>query len=413
MDIIEIAKKIENENGRLYQVGGSLRDQIMERENHDEDYCVTSISFDEFITLFPEAIVRGKSFQVFDLEGKEFAIARKERKAGLGHKEFEIITDKNITIEEDLARRDITVNAIAKDVLTGEIIDPFNGIEDIKNKVIRATTQSFKEDPLRVYRVARFSSSLEFSVEENTVKMMEELKNELNTLSKERVFEEFKKALTTSKPSIFFEVLKKANVLDIHFKEIYKLIGALQPVKYHPEGDSYVHTMEVVDRVAEMTDKLPIRFAGLVHDLGKGTTPKNEYPHHYGHDKRGVEQVKRLSNRLNVPTIWEKCGIVSSREHMLAGIFFDMKTEKQVDLIERVEKTSLGLEGLQIVVNADKGNRKEKEEISFYSIGKECLEEIDGKYIKEKYGIDETAGIVFKERLHEERVKWLREEKKK
>ena len=156
-----------------------------------------------------------------------------------------------------------------------------DGVKDIENKIIRATSKSFREDPLRVYRVARFASELNFKVEQETIKMMYELKKELSTLSKERVFCEFRKALKTNKPSIFFNILREANVLDIHFKEIYNLIGSLQPLEHHPEGDSYNHTMITVDNSVKLTDNLLIRYACLVHDLGKGLTPKEMYPHHY------------------------------------------------------------------------------------------------------------------------------------
>lgn len=203
-------------------------------------------------------------------------------------------------------RRDITINSIAKDVLTGEIIDPFGGIEDLNNGIIRATTSSFIEDPLRVYRVARFAANLNFKVEPKTIKMMKSLKEELTSLSKERVFTEFKKALEADKPSIFFEVLNKADVLDVHFKEIYDLIGALQPEKYHPEGDSFNHTMLALDNSTRLTMKAEIRFCTLVHDLGKGRTPKEMYPHHYGHEKRGVEPLKKLCKRIGVPNAWYK-----------------------------------------------------------------------------------------------------------
>ena len=316
MGIERIAKIIEQNSGRLYLVGGAVRDSLLNRPIYDEDYCVVGIEKDKFIELFPEAISRGKFFEVFDLYGKEFALARTEKKTGKGHKNFEITTNKDITIEEDLKRRDITINAIAKDVLTGEIIDPFNGVKDIENKVIRAIGKSFLEDPLRVYRVARFASELEFKVEENTLKYMNNSRDELDTLSKERVFVEFRKGLASSTPSIFFNVLKEAKVLDIHFKEIYDLIGSLQPIKYHPEGDSYNHTMIAVDNSVELTDDLLIRYACLVHDLGKGLTPKEEYPHHHGHAAKGVEPVRNLSNRIGVPTSWKKAGITSSKEHM-------------------------------------------------------------------------------------------------
>lgn len=190
------------------------------------------------------------------------------------------------------------------------------GIKDIENRVIKAIGESFKEDPLRVYRVARFASELDFEVEENTLKLMNELKNELDTLSKERVFVEFRKALASNNPSRFFNVLKEADVLDIHFKEIYDLIGSIQPLKYHPEGDSYNHTMLAVQNSVKLTDDLLIRYAVLVHDLGKGLTPKEMYPHHHGHSEKGVEPVRNLSNRIGVPTIWKKAGIISSKEHM-------------------------------------------------------------------------------------------------
>lgn len=404
MEIIEIANKIRVAGGNLYLVGGAVRDQIMGKEKHDEDYCITGLTSKEFLNLFPEAYVRGKSFEVYDIENKEFALARTERKSGLGHKEFEITTGKEITIEQDLKRRDITINSIAKEVVTGNLIDPFGGINDINNKIIRATSKAFLEDPLRAYRVARFASQLNFNVENNTLKQINTLKSELNTLSKERIFCEFRKALAQDNPSIFFEVLKNADILDVHFKEIYNLIGALQPEKYHPEGDAYNHTLIVVDKISKNTKDLKIRFAGLVHDLGKGLTPKEKYPHHYGHDINGVEAVKQFGKRLKLPTAWIKCGITATKEHMKAGIFFEMTPAKQVQLLERVDKTILGIDGLQLVVNADKGKREPVSD--FYSLGKQVLQEIDGEYIIKKYG--NLEGLKIKQKLYEERIKYLK-----
>lgn len=408
MDIIEIAKIIELNGGRLYLVGGALRDEILKKENHDRDYCVTKISKEKFLELFPNAKIQGKAFEVFTIENTEIALARIEKKVSEGHNGFEIETNEQITIEQDLARRDITINSIAKDVLTNEIIDPFNGLQDVKNKVIRATTDAFKEDPLRVYRVARLASTLEFKVEEETMNFMTSLKNELNTLPKERVFEELKKAMASQKPSIFFETLKKATVLDVHFKEIYNLIGAIQPYKYHPEGDAYNHTMIVLDKSAKLTNKLEIRFSALVHDIGKSITPKNEYPHHYKHDENGPKLVEEMSNRIGIPKLWTSCGKVSAKEHMKGGIFEKMTPAKKVQFIERVSKTKLGLEGLQIVVNSDKNIRENNvQTLEFKTIGKQCLETINGKYIKEKFNIQE--GKKFACKLHEERVKWMKE----
>ena len=408
-NILEIAKKIKLNGGNLYLVGGAVRDELLGIENHDEDYCVTGFDFENFKELFPEAHIRGKAFAVFDIGEKEFALARRERKSGTGHKEFEIKTDKLITIEEDLARRDITINAIAKEVLTGKIIDPFNGKEDLKNKTIRAVTNAFKEDPLRVYRVARFTAKYGFEVDKNTIEMMKELKQELNSISEERVYTEFSKALLTERPSKFFNVLIEANLLDVHFKCISNLIGAEQPAKYHPEGDAYNHTLIVLDKVAEATKnyteerKLEIIFGALVHDLGKGETPKEEYPHHYMHEKRGVEVVKKFGNDLKIPNRLIKCGKTACREHMRGGLFNKMKTSKKVEFIERVDESILGLDGLQIIVNADS-----KDAVDFEKIGKRCLTEINGDFIKQKYGI--TEGIQFGNRLHEERVIWMKKD---
>ena len=408
MSIIEIANIIKENGGTLYLVGGAVRDEIMNRKVHDEDYCVTGIEKETFEKLFPNAYKRGKSFGVYDIENKEFALARKDKKIGKGHKEFEVQNGKDITIEEDLARRDITINSIAKEVLTGKIIDPYGGIEDIQNKIIRATTDSFIEDPLRVYRVARFASQLNFAVEENTIKMMKKIKKELKTLSPERVFTEFRKALKSDKPSVFFEVLKKANVLDVHFKEIYDLIGQTQPVEYHPEGDSYNHTMIVVDKSAILTDNVEIRFSALVHDLGKGITPKEMLPHHYGHDKNGVKLVENLGNRLKIPNSWVKCGKVSAKEHMLGGIFNRMTPKKQVDFITRVNKSLLGLDGLKIVVICDRWRNEDMPtDVNFDEIGKECISKINGRYIEEKYKIKDREKVG--ELLRQERIKWIKE----
>ena len=408
MSIIEIANIIKENGGTLYLVGGAVRDEIMNRKVQDEDYCVTGIEKETFEKLFPNAYKRGKSFGVYDIENKEFALARKDKKIGKGHKEFEVKNGKDITIEEDLARRDITINSIAKNVLTGKIIDPYGGIKDIQNKIIRATTDSFIEDPLRVYRVARFASQLNFAVEENTIKMMRKIKEELKELSPERVFAEFRKALKSDKPSVFFEVLKKANVLDVHFKEIYDLIGQTQPVAYHPEGDSYNHTMVVVDKSAILTDNVEIRFSALVHDLGKGITPKEMLPHHYGHDKNGVKLVEDLGNRLKIPNSWVKCGKVSAKEHMLGGIFNRMTPKKQVDFITRVNKSLLGLDGLRIVVICDRWrNEDEPTDVNFHKIGKECILKINGRYIEEKYKIKDREKVG--ELLRQERIKWIKE----
>lgn len=427
--MLEIAQKIKQAGGTLYLVGGAIRNHLLNMPVTDKDYCVTGLTKEQFQTLFPEAKIQGKNFPVFILNQTEIALARKERKIGKGHKEFEFLTNPSITIEEDLARRDLTINSIAQDVLTGEIIDPFHGKEDIEKRILRKTTDAFAEDPLRIYRVARFMATLynekieiinaqdnrykniKFNVEQDTLKAMQQLKPELLTLSKERVFTEFKKALASSQPSLFFETLKQANVLEVHFPEIANLIGQTQPEKYHPEGDSYNHTMIVVDNAAKLTENLATRFSCLVHDLGKGITPKDMLPHHYGHDEKGVKLVQILSNRIGVPNSWVKCGKTAAKWHMKGGIFEQMTPKKQVEFIEAIGKSMLGLEGLKIVVACDK-NRSSSDleatlnQIQFAELGKECLDTISGEKISQKY--PNLIGKAFGEKLHEERINWIK-----
>lgn len=413
MEIKEIAKIVKANGGNTYLVGGAVRDTILKREIKDEDYCITGISHENFMKIFPEAKIQGKAFSVFILENKEFALARRETKIGRGHKEFEIETNENMTIEEDLRRRDITINSMAQDVLSQEIIDPFGGRKDLENRIIKATSHRFKEDPLRVYRVARMAAILGFQVDKDTIKLMQSLRNELETLSKERVFVEFRRALETEKPSIFFDILRQAKVLDVHFKEIYDLIGAIQPQKYHPEGDSYNHTMLALDNSTKVTANTRIRFCVLAHDLGKGRTPKEIYPHHYNHEKNGVEPLRELSNRIGIPNNWRKSALTSILEHMKGGIFQKMTVAKKVTFIEKVDKSQLGLNGLQTVVYCDRCRNinATKEEIideqyNFIKIGHKLLKSIDGEYIQKKYG--RIQGKEFGQRLHAERVKWLK-----
>ena len=196
----------------------------------------------------------------------------------------------------------------------------------------------------------------------------------------------------------------------MHYKEINDLIGALQPKKYHPEGDAFNHTMQVLDNCAKLTTDEKIRFSALVHDIGKGQTPSKIYPHHYGHEERGVEPLKSLCNRIGIPTDWKKCGVTAIKEHMRGGIFYKMSIPKQVSFIERVDKSVLRLDGLQLVVYADRARNNEENIINkqydFTSIGKKMLSRINGKYIEEKYKIKPNKE--FGKKLHQERIAWLK-----
>lgn len=411
--IKEIAILISENNGSLYLVGGSVRDIFMNKKPNDYDFCVVGLTKEIFENLFPNAIKQGKNFPVYILENHEFALARKEFKTGTKHTEFEFDTTPNISIYDDLKRRDLTINSIAINILSSEIIDPFNGISDIDNRILRMTSQAFSEDPLRVYRVARFSSQLNFNIDDDTLNMMRNMKNELPNLSVERVFGEFRKALNSYFPANFFEVLKKSNCLDIHFKDIYNLIGVEQPLRYHPEGDAYNHTIEVLKKVSSACNDELIRFGALVHDFGKTITPKDNWPHHYNHEDLGIPIIKDFCKKLKMPSSFLKAGTCSCQEHMLAGIYQKLKPGTKIDLFERVYKNKyLTLEGLEIIVNGDKTSEVQ---IKFATIGNKIMKDI-------KLSVDDLAKInsmpnqdkyhrneKIKQILKEKRIRYLLE----
>lgn len=394
MEHIEIAKRIADAGGALYYVGGCVRDKFMKKEPKDIDFCVTGLSIETFSALFPKAFLKGNFFPVFQLNGNDFAFARKETKTALGHTGFSSVTE-NITIEEDLRRRDFTINSMAINVLTDEIIDIFGGLHDIKEKLIRATSSAFSEDPLRVYRGAQFAARFGFTIEPATKTLMKSMKPELSTLSAERVLEELKKALSAEKPSEFFHILRNLELLDVHFQEIQDLIGVIQPIEYHPEGDVYNHSMIVLDKVAEMTDDITIRFSGLVHDIGKGGTPKHILPSHYNHDANGIKPFNELSHRLNLPNHWKKLCKVIITEHMRAGFFDKMSVGKQVSFLERNYHF---LKELEIIAKADSKNPS----LSFQKLGNELMQNINGKTIK----LPNHKNA--KEILHSKRVEYLK-----
>ena len=408
-EIEEVKRRVIQNGGNIYLVGGSIRDIIIgakgilpsESKPKDYDFCITGLYQDVFERIFSDSRIQGKDFPVFvlkELPNCEFSLARKERKIGEGYRGFEIMASPEVDIEDDLIRRDFTINSIAYNFSTQEVIDPFGGTKDIERKVLRATSPAFREDPLRVYRGAQFSAKYGFQVESNTIQMMKELKGELSTISPERVFVEMRKALRINQPARFFEVLNQAEVLDVHFPEIARLIGVLQPIQYHPEGDAFKHAMEVLDEVADETDREEVRFGALVHDVGKGVTEQSLWPRHIGHDKAGVALVLEMAGRLKLPKSWENAGKVSASEHMRAGRFDEMNPGKKVAFLEKIARTKLGLKGLEVITRADGNN------VSFAKLGEKMLEEVNGDTL----GVEE--GKEAAQKIHEARVKWMRKQ---
>lgn len=335
MTELDFAKKVHGLGGKAYLVGGAVRDKFRGVKAHDKDYCVAGVDEKTFAEAFPNAAKFGKSFPVYsvDIDEKfcEVAFARTERKVGTGYRGFEIVFSPDVTIEQDLFRRDTTINAMAIELLSGELIDPFGGREDVLNKKIRAVSEHFTDDPVRALRAARQSAQFGFEICPETIEAMRRCGRELADEPTERIFDELETALKTDKPSIFFRSLERADLLEITFPELARLRGKIQPIAYHPEGDAYEHTLNILDDVAKVNPKPVVRFAALMHDIGKGTTPEDMLPHHYQHEKRGLEVLSQMNQRMILPNEWKKFAALVIREHMRAPRL--SKAGKIVDLL--------------------------------------------------------------------------------
>jgi tRNA nucleotidyltransferase (CCA-adding enzyme) len=302
---------------RTFRVGGAVRDALLGLPVNDEDWVVVGATPDDMI--LSGFLPVGKDFPVFlhpDTR-EEYALARTERKSGRGYHGFTFHTSPDVTLEEDLARRDLTINAIAQ-AEDGALIDPFGGQQDLRRKVLRHVTAAFREDPVRILRVARFAARFhEFTVAPETLELMREMvrEGEADHLVPERVWQELARGLMEARPSRMFEVLRECGALARILPEVDRLWGVPQRADYHPEVDTGVHNMMVLDMGARLEAPLPVRFACLTHDLGKGTTPPDVLPRHIGHEQRSAELLKKLCNRLRVPNECRELADVVAREH--------------------------------------------------------------------------------------------------
>ena len=320
---------------KLYLVGGAVRDELIGVEPHDQDFVVVGSTIEEMLQKGYKQV--GKEFPVFlDIMGNEVALARKERKIGDKHGDFEFQFDENVTLEEDVLRRDFTVNALAKDIKTGEIIDYVNGQQDIKLNRLRAVRpDTFIEDPLRVFRAARFSAQLNYEVEPLTKRLCWKMAQEgmLKHLSAERVWKELEKALQPNNCSEkFMEFLLEIKALEDWFPEFIDLANAKEQKKFHWSENSFKHTMIALSRVQDCSAK--IKFAVLCHDLGKGNTPEDILPKHIGHDLRGLALIDTLCDRLKAPNEYRDFAKTFCLHHMRCHKMAQMKLAKQYDLVK-------------------------------------------------------------------------------
>jgi len=325
---------------KIYLVGGAVRDRLMGRTVKERDFVVIGTTVEEMLKLGFKPV--GKDFPVFlhPKTGEEYALARTERKISKGYKGFEFYADKNITLEEDLIRRDLTINAMAEDE-NGQIIDPFAGQKDLEKKVLRHISKAFTEDPVRILRVARFAAKLDgFKVASETIKLMKTMvdSGEVDALVPERVFKELHRALEEDYPERFFEVLRKCGALKRIFPQIDALFGVPNPVHYHPEIDSGIHTLLALKQGVILGDHdSVINFAILAHDLGKIKSPKEDLPKHHGHEENGLPLVKQLCKQLRVPTQYKELAILTTKYHGLCHTAQELKPSTLLKLLQALD----------------------------------------------------------------------------
>ncbi|EOX1541818.1 multifunctional CCA addition/repair protein [Vibrio cholerae] len=304
---------------QIYLVGGAVRDQLLQLPVYDRDWVVVGSSPQAMLAAGFQAV--GKDFPVFlhPNSKEEHALARTERKTGVGYIGFACHYAPDVTLEEDLLRRDLTINAMAQDN-SGQLIDPYGGQRDLAAKVLRHVSPAFVEDPLRVLRVARFAAKLHhlgFTVAEETMQLMAKIaqSGELQHLTAERVWQEWHKSLSTHHPEVFLQVLRDCGTLAVVLPEIDRLFGVPQPEKWHPEIDTGIHTLMVAKQAAQLSDSLPVRFAAQVHDLGKGVTPPSEWPSHKLHCHTGLNIIESLCERIRVPNEFRDLALAVCAQH--------------------------------------------------------------------------------------------------
>lgn len=325
---------------KFFLVGGAVRDKMLGRPIKDYDYVVVGATPQQMLNLGYQQV--GKDFPVFlhPTSKQEYALARTEKKVGAGYMGFSCDFTPDITLDQDLLRRDLTINAMAQDPDNGDIIDPFNGREDIQRKILRHVSSAFIEDPLRILRVARFAARYDdFTIATETMTEMQLIvaSGELSNLTPERVWQEMQSALCEKHPEIFFNVLRECNALAIIWPELNALWGVPNPAKHHPEICSGIHTMMVLQQATHITTKATIRFAALCHDLGKATTPKEALPSHIKHEIMGLPLVEASSDRFKVPNEYRQLALKVCQFHLHSHKALELKPSTILKLFNQLD----------------------------------------------------------------------------
>jgi tRNA nucleotidyltransferase (CCA-adding enzyme) len=367
---------------KTYLVGGAVRDKLLGLEVKDKDYVVVGASPMEMQALGYRQV--GKDFPVFlhPRTHQEYALARTERKTGPGYQGFACHASPEVTLEEDLQRRDLTINAIAQDE-GGQLYDPFGGVADIEARLLRHVSDAFVEDPLRVLRVARFAARFApqgFRVADETMTLMRAISQsgELEHLTPERVWQELDKTLGCEQPQVFFEVLRQCGALEILFPEIHALFGVPQPEKWHPEVDTGVHTLMSLAQAARLTDNKVVRFAALVHDLGKALSPREHWPKHHGHGQKGLPLIRQLCERQRIPNEYRDLALLVCDQHQNIHQAFELNPGTIIKLFDKADfwRKPERLGQLLLACQADLRGRTGMEESAYPQAGylSQCFE---------------------------------------
>ncbi|MFJ5399655.1 multifunctional CCA addition/repair protein [Pectobacterium sp. 21LCBS03] len=356
---------------KIYLVGGAVRDSLLGLPVTEKDWVVVGATPENLLEQGYQQV--GKDFPVFlhPVSRDEYALARTERKSGKGYTGFVCHAAPDVTLEQDLLRRDLTINAIAR-TERGDLIDPYHGRRDLENRVLRHVSDAFSEDPLRVLRVARFAARfahLGFQIAEETMALMQKMahEGELAYLTPERVWKETEKALGTSSPDVYFQVLRDCGALAVLFPEIDNLYGVPAPAKWHPEIDTGIHTMMTVAMAARLSPEIDVRFATLCHDLGKGLTPPELWPRHHGHGPAGVKLVEALCQRLRVPNPIRDLAKLVAEYHDLVHTVQVLQPKTLLKLFDAIDvwRKPQRLEQLALTSEADARGRAGFEETPY------------------------------------------------
>ena len=400
---------------QIYLVGGAVRDQLLGLPVKERDWVVVGATPQQMLDKGYRQV--GKDFPVF-LHPKtqdEYALARTERKTGPGYKGFSCYAAPDVTLEDDLLRRDLTINAMAQDK-QGNIIDPYGGRQDIEKRLLRHVSPAFAEDPVRILRIARFAARYApsgFTVAEETLQLMQKMvrAGEVNALVIERVWQELQKVLTEKQPQRFFEELRACGALKILFPEIDNLFGVPAPPQWHPEVDTGIHTLLVLKRAAQLSQEGMVRFAALVHDLGKGLTAPHLWPKHHGHDEMGVAPIKNLCRRYRAPKDYQELAVLVSRYHTLCHKVFEIKPSTVLKLLEQLDayRRPQRFQGFLLACQADAQGRTGFEQKPYpqanYLL---TLYRQTATITAEKFIAQGLQGLAIKQALYRERLRAIK-----